>query len=185
MSEQDVKQISEELGNVEEEVQGKDRLLEIENALDEVRTVAMNMKKPEDMLDICRVICRVLEKLNVRDIRNIQTAIFYETKHIHTNYVYFRLADVSLLQDVDYSLQEDVAAFADKMLRGPSEFFTTSFDKAKINEYIKYQDEAGQFVDQYLENAESLNFYFYSFGTGSLGFSTYSPLSDDYIGLFK
>ena len=185
MSEQDVKQISEELGNVEEEVQGKDRLLEIENALDEVRTVAMNMKKPEDMLDICRVICRVLEKLNVRDIRNIQTAIFYETKHIHTNYVYFRLADVSLLQDVDYSLQEDVAAFADKMLRGPSEFFTTSFDKAKINEYIKYQDEAGQFVDQYLENAESLNFYFYSFGTGALGLSTYSPLSEDDIVLFK
>ncbi|MBK9228128.1 MAG: adenylate/guanylate cyclase domain-containing protein [Ignavibacteria bacterium] len=185
LSEQDVKHISEELANVEEDLQGKDRLLEIENALDEVRTVAMNMKKPEDMLDICRVICRVLEKLNVRDIRNIQTAIFYETKHIHTNYVYFRLADVSLLQDVDYSLQEDVAAFADKMLRGPSEFFTTSFDKAKINEYIKYQDEAGQFVDQYLENADSLNFYFYSFGTGALGLSTYSPLSEEDVVLFK
>ncbi|MGB3019243.1 MAG: adenylate/guanylate cyclase domain-containing protein [Ignavibacteria bacterium] len=185
LSEQDVKHISEELANVEEDLQGKDRLLEIENALDEVRTVAMNMKKPEDMLDICRVICRVLEKLNVRDIRNIQTAIFYETKHIHTNYVYFRLADVSLLQDVDYSLQEDVAAFADKMLRGPSEFFTTSFDKATINDYIKYQDEAGQFVDQYLENADSLNFYFYSFGTGALGLSTYSPLSEEDVVLFK
>jgi class 3 adenylate cyclase len=185
LSEEDVKHISIELGNVEEELQSKDRLLEIENGLDEVRTVAMNMKKPEDMLDICRVICRVLVKLNVKEIRNVQTAIFYETKHIHTNYVYFRLADVSLLQDVDYSLQEDVAAFADKMLRGPSEFFTTSFDKAKINEYIKYQDEAGQFVDQYLKTAESLNFYFYSFGTGALGLSTYSPLSDEDVVLFK
>lgn len=185
LSEKDVKHISEELGNVEEELQGKDRLLEIENALDEVRTVAMNMKKPEDMLDICRVICRVLEKLNMKDIRNVQTAIIYESKHIYTNYVYFRLADSSSLQDVDYLLQEDVAAFVDKMLKGPNEFFTTSFDKAKIVEYMKYQDETGQFVDHHLKNADSLNFYFYSIGTGALGLSTYSPLSDEDVVLFK
>src|SRR6476646_2262616 len=48
--------------------------------LERVRAVALSMMKPEDMLEVCKVISSQLEFLKVKDVRNVQTAIFYESK---------------------------------------------------------------------------------------------------------
>ena len=58
----------------------KNRELEIEASLERVRTVAMSMQKPDDLLDVCKIISDQLELLNVTDIRNIQVAIVEEEK---------------------------------------------------------------------------------------------------------
>ncbi|MES2108641.1 MAG: hypothetical protein V4577_07840, partial [Bacteroidota bacterium] len=70
----------EELEQKRKLVEYKNRDLEVEAALERVRAVAMGMRKPDDMLDICRVICGQLEALNVKGIRNVQTAVIYELK---------------------------------------------------------------------------------------------------------
>ena len=67
----------------------KNRELEIEGALEKVRSSALAMKEPVDMLEVCRIISDQLELLNVNDIRNIQTAIINESKGIYLNYEYF------------------------------------------------------------------------------------------------
>ena len=182
---EEILQLSDNITKIEKELEAKSRELEIERALDCVRAVAMKMKKPEDMLDVCRMISDQLIKLGISNIRNVQTAVFDESKHSYINFVYFLLDDETSIYEVDYEAQPDVSAFAHKMLDGPDEFFTTSFDNAKINEYLEYQKNAGQYVDEHLRNSESLNFYFYSLGTGALGFSTYHPLNEDEVGLFK
>lgn len=176
---------AEKLRQLEEELADSRRELKIESALDAVRKVAMNMEKPEDMVQICRVICSELEKLDVKDIRNVQTAVFYESKHTYNNYVYFRLDNAESIQEVDYSLQEDVNNFANKMLQGTEEFFTASFDKARLKEYLQYQEDAKLYVDKHLKTADSLHFYFYSIGMGALGLSTYAPLSEEMVTNFK
>src|SRR6185503_4439762 len=61
-------------------VEVKNRELEIETALEKVRAVAMGMRQPEDMLDVCRIISKQLDLLNVKEIRNVQTAIFNQQK---------------------------------------------------------------------------------------------------------
>jgi hypothetical protein len=45
--------------------------LAIEAALEKVRAVAMGMKKPEDMLDVCRIISDQLQQFGVEKIENI------------------------------------------------------------------------------------------------------------------
>lgn len=177
--------VSDLLNRIDTELQEKSLELQIEHALDSVRTVAMNMKQPEDMLDVCRMISRQLTGFGIRNIRNVQTAVFNESEHTYVNFVYFLLDDATSIYEVDYDAQPDVSAFAHKMLDGPDEFFTTSFDNAKIKEYLEYQKNAGQYVDEHLRNSDSLNFYFYSLGTGALGFSTYHPLNENEVGLFK
>lgn len=181
----DSNDLTERVKRLEAELAASSRELQIERALDEVRKVAMNMKRPEDMVQICRTICSELEKLDVKEIRNVQTAVFYESKHTYNNYIYFRLDDAENIQEVDYSLQEDVNNFANKMLQGTEEFFTTSFDKARLNEYLKYQEETNLYVDKHLKTADSLHFYFYSIGMGALGLSTYAPLSEEMVTNFK
>src|ERR1051325_7709723 len=65
-------------------VEEQNHELEIKSSLERVRSVAMGMKKREDMLDICKTIAQQLGLLNVKEIRNVQTAIFYDEKGFYT-----------------------------------------------------------------------------------------------------
>src|ERR1700710_612847 len=68
----------EELEQKRKAVEAQNKELEIETSLERVRTVAMSMKEAGDMLDVCRIISAQLELLNIKEIRNVQTAIFYK-----------------------------------------------------------------------------------------------------------
>src|SRR5512139_1212997 len=70
----------EELEQKRKAVEAQNRELEIEGALEKVRTIAMGMKEPTHMLDVCKTISLQLQSLGVKDIRNVQTAIFYELR---------------------------------------------------------------------------------------------------------
>ena len=61
-------------------VEAQNHELEIESSLERVRTVAMSMNKPDDMVNVCNVISDQLQLLGVKDIRNVQTAIIHERK---------------------------------------------------------------------------------------------------------
>src|ERR1700749_1929605 len=75
----------EELEHKRKAVEAQNRELEIESSLERVRTVAMGMNRPDDMPDVCQAISLQLESLGVKDIRNVQTAIFYETRGTYMN----------------------------------------------------------------------------------------------------
>src|SRR5687767_8368610 len=93
-----------ELEQKRKAVEAQNRELEIETALEKVRAVAMGMRQPEDMLDVCRIISHQLDVLNVKEIRNVQTAIFYESKGIYLNYEFFGLYDKTTITEVEYNL---------------------------------------------------------------------------------
>src|SRR4030095_624345 len=52
-------------------------------------------------------------------------------------------------------------------------------------DWLKYQRSTNVFIDTYLETADSLNYYWYSLGPVALGMSTYVPLNENEIELFK
>ena len=175
----------EELKIFRAELAVKNRELEIESSLERVRTVAMGMKEPADMLDVCRIISQELVSLGIKEIRNIQTAIIDEEKASYLNYEYFRFSRKKIITAVEYKKQKDVTAFVKKMLKDPEGFFTKTFKGAEIKNWIKYQIKAGQYVDPHLYKIKSLHYYFYSIGPGALGISTYAPLNKEAISLFK
>src|SRR5258705_7132138 len=59
----------EELEQKRKAVEAQNRELEIESSLERVRTAAMAMKVPANMLDVCRIISEQLELLQVKDLR--------------------------------------------------------------------------------------------------------------------
>jgi len=170
---------------LEKELAAKNRQLEIETALEKVRAVAIAMKAPGDMLDVCRIISQELEGLGVKDIRNVQTAIIDEGKASYLNYEYFRWRKKTVITEVEYKKQKDVNAFVKKMLKDAEGFFTKTFKSTTLKDWIKYQIKAGQYVDPHLYKVTSLHYYFYSIGPGALGISTYAPLRKEAINLFK
>ena len=167
------------------ELEQKNRELEIETALEKVRTIAMGMREREDMLDVCRIISDQLQSLGVNDIRNVQTALFYETKKTYINFEYYPKHNKSLITEVDYRTHELQELFANKMIKGVEELFSETLRSKEVKDWYAYQKTTNQFADTFLETAESLSYYWYSLGPVALGMSTYIPLNEQEINLFK
>ncbi len=175
----------EELEQKRKAVEAQNRDLEIESSLERIRTVAMGMRKPDDMLEVCRIISQQSESLGIKEIRNVQTAIIYESKGTYLNYEHYAKHDKLLVTEVDFKNHELQSLFANQMLRGAEELFSSALTGKEVQDWYDYQKTTNQFADSYLENAQSLNYYFYSLGPVALGISTYSPLSEEEINLFK
>ncbi len=175
----------EELEQKRKAVEAQNRELEIETALEKVRSSALSMKQPGDMLGVCKIISEQLEGLRVKEIRNVQTAIFYETKGIYLNYEFYSKHNKLLITEVDYKTHQLQELFANQMLKGAEELFTRTLEGDQLKDWYDYQKTTNQFADYYLEKAESLTYYWYSLGPVALGVSTYVPLSEEEINLFK
>ena len=166
-------------------IEAQNRELEIESSLEKVRTVAMGMRKRDDMLDICRIISEQLELLGIKEIRNVQTAIFYKHKGTYINYEYYRLHDKALVTEVDYTNDEISVEFAAQMIKGADEVFIRSLEGQQVKDWLNVQRTTNVFIDTNLENARSLTYYWFSLGPVAIGISTYNPLNEEEISLFK
>ena len=175
----------EELEQKRKAVEVQNRELEIEASLERVRTVALSMQNPNEMANVCRIISQQLELLKVKDIRNVQTAIIYESKGTYSNYEYYTRHDKLLTTEVSYKTHPLQEEFAIRMLKGAGEFFSTALIGQEVKDWYNYQQTTNQFADYYLKESESLNYYMFSLGPVALGISTYSPLIEEEIILFK
>jgi signal transduction histidine kinase len=178
-------ELRKQLADKTSELQQKNRELEIEAALERVRAVALSMKAPADMLEVCTIIAKELNKLGVKEIRNVQTAIFYESKGTYMNYEYYARHDKTVITETSYTNHPMHHAFATQMLKGKGEFFSTHLTKAELPDWIAYQKTTNVFIDDFILTAPSLDYYWFSLGAVALGITTYSPLSEGEIGLFK
>lgn len=168
------------------ELQQKNRELEIETALEKVRSVAMGMQHPADMLEICKTIAFQLEILGVTEIRNVQTAIFHEDKGTYTNYEYYARHNTSITTETSYTNHKIHIDFAAQMMKGKGEFFMTQIKgRKKLDDWLSYQKTTNVFIDPLIETARSLNYYWYSLGPVALGTSAYQPLTEKETDLFK
>jgi signal transduction histidine kinase len=167
------------------ELEQKSRELEIETALERVRAIAMGMKEPADMLEVCRTISLQLQSLGVKEIRNVQTAIFYESQGTYMNYEYYAKHKKTIITETTYTNHKVHKAFATKMLKGKGEIFVTHIKGKKVKDWIAYQKTTNVFIDRLLEKSSSLNYYWHSLGPVALGISTYVPLSKEEMSLFN
>jgi len=168
------------------ELENKNRELEIEAALEKVRGVAMGMRRPADMLAICKNISLQLQNLGIRELRNVQTAIFQVTKGTYMNYEYYAKHKKTFITETGYTDHKIAKAFAAKMLKGKGAVSITHITGGrKVKEWLAYQKGTNVFIDTYLEKAGSLNYYWYSLGSIAMGISTYEPLSKDEQDLFN
>ncbi len=167
------------------ELERKNLELEIETALEKVRAVAMGMKEPAGMLAVCKTISLQLKTLGVKEIRNVQTAIFYPVRGTYMNYEYYAKHKKTFVTETTYTNNKIHKSFALKMLKGEGEVFTTHIRGKKVKDWLKDQKTTNVFIDKYLQTAASLSYYWYSLGPVAMGISSYIPLSDGHLNLFK
>ncbi len=170
----------EELEQKRKAVEKQNRELEIEASLERIRAIAMSMQKAEGLLDVVEILNTELKMLGFTDIRNTIINIFNDTKQKFLNYDYSDYG-VGGISEVDYNSHPSNKKFVNKMREASKDFMITEFTGNELDEWRKWRIAQGQMPDSKLDQAESLYYYEFSIGVGSIGISTFSPINADQL----
>jgi hypothetical protein len=167
------------------ELENKNRELAIEASLDKVRAVAMGMKNPKDMLDVCRVIAVQLEGFGVAKIRNVQTVIIDEQIGQYLCYQFFPAYGQTIIEDTEYQKSPVEHEMVKQMLSSRDGHFTGSLSGRELEEFCLHRKEVNHFPDPLLDAVSEISYCFLSIGEGGLGLSLYQAMEAEVLALFK
>jgi signal transduction histidine kinase len=167
------------------ELEDKNRELLIEASLEKVRVIALSMKRPADMIGVCRAISEQMQAHGIEAIRNVQTALIDDKSDTYINYQYFTAYGEGTIEEAKYNKHPKVLEMVQKMQQSEDAFFVIDFEGAALEEFRQYRKEDKQFPDPVLDTSSSLHYYFYAIGGGWLGLSTYKPLPDAGLDMFR
>ncbi|QYH40855.1 GHKL domain-containing protein [Algoriphagus sp. NBT04N3] len=167
------------------ELENKTKELEIEAALERVRAVAMSMKKPDDMLDVCQIIADQLNAFGVEQIRNVQTAIIDEVKGHYLCYQYFPAYKKTAIELTEYFKSPVEHEMVRQMLASKDGHFIGSIQGKELQEFAAHRKAENHFSDPLLDQSQELSYCFLSIGKGGLGLSLYHALNQEVLHIFK
>ncbi|MBD0294790.1 MAG: nuclear transport factor 2 family protein, partial [Flavisolibacter sp.] len=166
------------------ELEQKNHELEIEAALERVRAVAMEMRKADDLLHICRALFHEFLQLGFTDIRITIILIFNDEEGYLHDYNFSDDVGGSITKIfynthpvIDYSLNQIKSsndAFAEVVVEGN-----------QLKDWKEFRKKTGQINDPRLENISALYYYFYSTGFGAIGISSFKPLTSEQSSILK
>ncbi|WP_084438816.1 ATP-binding protein [Algoriphagus mannitolivorans] len=167
------------------ELENKNRELLVESALERVRTVAMSMKKPDDMLEVCRVISDELTQFGIDGIRNVQTVIIQEEKEIYLCYQYFPAYNQEIIERTEYLKNPVEKELVDKISKAKDGYFEGSLKGKVLDEFRQHRKEEKHLEDPLMDQVDEIHYFFYSIGQGALGITLYQALNFEGLSIFK
>ncbi len=154
------------------------REAQIEAALEKVRTVALSLKKSDEMLDIAQVLYEQLIELGFSNIRNAIIDIHNDNNETFLDYDYShdmgRTVTLMSYQD-DPIIEKQV-----RQIESSSDaFFELILEGQELQDLIDMRLRNGENEDPRLRQIEQLTYNLYSFGNGAIGISNFGLLSDE------
>ena len=174
----------EELENKRKAVEAQNRELEIEAALERVRTVAMSMNKTDDVLSICKVMFTELKSLGFDELRNALINFFDDEHNALQDYDY---ADFSggHIAHIPYNSHPTFENFQKRIRSATDAFAELVVGEDELESWKERRRQSGEYEDPRLENITALYYYFYSIGVGAVGISTFSSLNEEKLKIIK
>ena len=168
----------EELEKKREAGEAQNRELEIEFSLERVRTVAMGMRKPGDLLNICEILYAELHNLGFGELRNVMINIHNDEKGSFLNYDFSESAGATVTT-ILYNSHPATENLVKQVRRATDAFAEFVIKGDELDQWRDYRKSMGEKDDPKLNNIQQLSYYFFSIGTGAIGISTYEPISEE------
>ena len=159
------------------------REAQLETSLERVRAQAMAMRKPEDLTGICEVLYAELHTLGFAEIRNAMINIHDDEKETFVNYDYSNEIGKSI-NHLTYNIHPLIEKQI-KEIRNAEGFSETSYTGKDLEDMITFRKKIGEKDDPRIEQANTLYYYFYSIGTGSIGISTFNIVAGEKLDVLK
>jgi signal transduction histidine kinase len=180
--------LEETIGELEQKrkaVEEQNHELEIESALERVRTVAMGMRKPDDLLDICEILFKELYNMGFAELRNTIINIHDDVNGSFLNYDY----SIAAGKTITNHIYQDIHPVIENQLRqirsGEDAFSETVFAGKDLEDWKEFRKRNGEPDDPKVDGIPALFYYLYSIGSGSIGISTYSSIPGEKKNVLK
>ncbi|MFZ1798540.1 MAG: nuclear transport factor 2 family protein, partial [Chitinophagaceae bacterium] len=162
----------------------KNRDLEIEAALERVRSVAMAMNKAEDLLGICETLYKELQKLGFSELRNSMINIHDDEKESFINYDFSDFAG-AVIATVEYNVYHSVQTLVKQARSSRDAFIEYIYTGKELKDWKEFRKKGGEYDDPRVEKITALYYYFYSIGIGSIGISAFSAIGPEGLEILK
>ena len=166
------------------ELENKNHELEIESSLERVRAIALGMRKSEDLLNVCERLFKELKTLGFDELRNTMINIHNDKEETFLNYDYSDTLGKTITP-LYYDIHPIIKKQIKQIRKGRNAFSETSFKGDELREWRKFRKKRGEPDDPRLNKCKALHYYFYSIGRGSIGISTFNPISKEKLRLLK
>jgi signal transduction histidine kinase len=168
----------EEIKAIQAQLEHKNRDLEIETSLERVRAMAMGMKKPDELLDVCEILLTELRQLGFADTRLAQVFIFNDAKESFLNYQ-FSDYGVKGITEINYNSHPVIKNLTVQMREAKEAFMEVEFRGNQLEEWKNWRKNVGQLSDPKLDAADLIYYYWYSTGAGAIGISTFKEITEE------
>jgi len=169
---------------LEAKIKERTRELEVEAALERVRTVSMAMQNPSGLSSLTKVIFTELKGLGLEDLRNSEVIINTDSRETITSYYYSDYGVTGIVK-LDYKSNAIVADWARRLKKAEDAFAEVLISEAQMAEWREYRQSLGYLPDPKLDTAQTLHYYSYSIGLGALSISSFSPISGEQLRILQ
>ncbi|MEJ8817279.1 ATP-binding protein [Lacibacter sp. H407] len=166
------------------ELEQKNRELEIETSLERVRAEAMGMKKPDDILAICKVMFTELQSLGFSQLRNTLINFWDDDSSSLIDYDYSDETG-GHKAILSYSSHPVFEQFQKKIKNSQDAFAELVVTKDDLESWKQRRRDSGEYEDPRLNQIDALYYYFYSIGVGAIGISTFKSITDEQLNILK
>ena len=166
------------------ELEQKNQELAMEASLERVRTVAMGMRKPDDLPGICEVLFNELQSMGFTELRNAMINIHNDEKSTFINYDYSEEIGPSI-NHLNYTIHPVIEKQIKQIRSTHDAFSETVFSGQDLEDWKAFRKRIGEKDDPRIDNVSALYYYFYSIGTGAIGISTFGPISVEKLDQLK
>ncbi len=174
----------EELEQKRRAVEAQNRDLEIESSLERVRTVAMGMREHDDLLSVCEILFTELHTLGFSELRNAMINIHDDEKGSFLNYDYSGYAGKTVAS-LFYNTHPVIEKQVNQARSSNDAFSEAIFTGKDLDDWKEFRKKGGEPDDPKVDSIDSLFYYFYSIGTGVVGISTYSSITEEKRNVLK
>lgn len=160
------------------------REAKIEVSLEKVRTVALILKKSDEMLDVVQALYEALYELGFTNIRNSIIDVHNPQNETFLDYDYSPQLGRSITEMSYYD-----SPFIENQVRKTESdngaFFELILEGQELQDLINMRLKNGEAEDPRLRQTKQLTYNLYSFGNGAIGISNFGLLSDEQKEILK
>ena len=106
-------------------------------------------------------------------------------KGTYLNYQYFAAYKEGVVEETEYNNHPTVLAMVEEMKKSANSTFSGIMKDKELFTFREWRKQNNQFPDPILDEVDSAHYYFYSIGLGGLGLTTYKPLPEGGLEIFK
>ncbi|RZK10322.1 MAG: hypothetical protein EOO46_11090, partial [Flavobacterium sp.] len=154
----------------------KNRELEIEASLERIRSTAMAMQQPENLLKIAEILFKELQSVGFQKLRNAIIHTFNDEEKYFTDYDYSEFTG-GCISRIPYSGHPAIDKFIKEVRSSNDAFTEITISGKELEDWRAFRKSNNEAPDARLDETFALYYYFYSVGPADIGISTFSSIS--------